>query len=47
VFQPFGGFGDDTVIEDGLVAPPEAPGLGVETKRELYESVLKPLAGLE
>jgi len=47
VFQPFGGFGDDTVIEDGLVAPPDVPGLGVETKRELFETVLKPLAGLE
>lgn len=43
VFQPFGGFGDDTVIEDGMVKPPEAPGLGVETKSELYNTVLKPL----
>ncbi len=43
VFQPFGGFGDDTVIEDGLVRPPEAPGLGVETKSKLYNTVLKPL----
>jgi len=44
VFQPFGGFGDETVIEDGLVRPPEAPGLGVETKSELFNTVLKPLA---
>jgi len=43
VFQPFGGFGDDAVIEDGLVAPPEVPGLGVETKAELYNTILKPL----
>lgn len=44
VFQPFGGFGDGTVIEDGMVAPPEAPGIGVETKAELYNTVLKPLS---
>jgi L-alanine-DL-glutamate epimerase-like enolase superfamily enzyme len=44
VFQPFGGFGDGTEIADGLVAPPEAPGIGVETKAELYNNVLKPLA---
>ena len=43
VFQPFGGFGDETVIENGLVRPPEAPGLGVETKSKLYNTVLKPL----
>ena len=43
VFQPFGGFGDETVIENGLVEPPEAPGLGVETKSKLYNTVLKPL----
>ncbi|MBT6096149.1 MAG: mandelate racemase [Rhodospirillaceae bacterium] len=46
VFQPFGGFGDDAVIEGGLVGLPEAPGLGVETKSELYNTVLKPLANL-
>ena len=43
VFQPFGGFCDETVIENGLVRPPEAPGLGVETKSKLYNTVLKPL----
>ncbi len=43
VFQPFGGFGDDAVIEGGLVRLPDAPGLGVEAKSELYNSVLKPL----
>ena len=42
-FQPFGGFGDETAIENGLVQPPEAPGLGVETKSKLYNTVLKPL----
>ncbi|MCG8547550.1 MAG: mandelate racemase [Alphaproteobacteria bacterium] len=42
VFQPFGGFTDDAVIEDGFTAPPEAPGLGVERKSELFR-VLSPL----
>ena len=44
VFQPFGGFGDDAVIEDGMVGVSEAPGIGVETKSELYNTILKPLA---
>ncbi len=45
VFQPFGGFGDEDVIEDGHVCMPDAPGLGVELKCELYSKILKPLAG--
>ncbi|MBO0797906.1 MAG: mandelate racemase [Blastocatellia bacterium] len=36
-FQPFGGFADETVIEDGRVYPPEAPGIGFETRSELYK----------
>ncbi|MDD9877879.1 MAG: mandelate racemase [Magnetovibrio sp.] len=44
VFQPFGGFGDEVAIENGRVRVPDAPGLGVETKAELYNNVLKPLA---
>jgi len=44
VFQPFGGFGDDVVVVDGEVAPPEIPGVGVEAKTELYETILRPLA---
>ena len=43
VFQPFGGFGDDTVIENGMIEPSNALGIGVETKSQLYNSVLKPL----
>ena len=43
VFQPFGGFGDEVVVVDGQVAPPEIPGVGVESKAELYNTVLKPL----
>ena len=42
-FQPFGGFADDTVIENGVVRPPEVPGIGFETRatlRELFYSLL-------
>jgi len=46
VFQPFGGFGDGAVIEDGTVRPPEASGAGVETKAALYDGFLKPLTSM-
>jgi L-alanine-DL-glutamate epimerase-like enolase superfamily enzyme len=35
VFQPIGGFADDTVIENGTVRLPQHPGFGFETKTEL------------
>jgi L-alanine-DL-glutamate epimerase-like enolase superfamily enzyme len=34
-FQPFGGLADDTVIEGGYARPPEAPGIGFETRAPL------------
>lgn len=34
-FQPFGGFGPDVEIAGGHAAPPDAPGIGFETKPEL------------
>ena len=37
VFQPFGGFADDTPIEDGYVRLPDTPGIGFERKAALYE----------
>jgi L-alanine-DL-glutamate epimerase-like enolase superfamily enzyme len=37
LFQPFGGFADDTPIEDGYVRLPDAPGIGFEKKAALYE----------
>lgn len=40
VFQPFGGFTDGAIIENGMTAPPMAPGLGIEEKAALYK-VLK------
>lgn len=35
VFQPFGGFADDTPVEDGYVQLPEVPGVGFEAKSDL------------
>ena len=46
VFAPFNGFADHTPVEDSLVGLPDEPGLGLETKAELYDRVLKPLAEL-
>jgi L-alanine-DL-glutamate epimerase-like enolase superfamily enzyme len=36
VFQPFGGFADGVPIEDGRVRLPEAPGIGIELKADLF-----------
>ena len=36
VFQPFGGFADGIAVEDGRVRQPDAPGVGFETKANLY-----------
>ena len=36
VFQPFGGFADDLAVENGYVGLPDVPGVGFETKAELY-----------
>ena len=35
VFQPYGGFADDTMILDGLTTPPQAPGIGIETRAKM------------
>jgi L-alanine-DL-glutamate epimerase-like enolase superfamily enzyme len=42
-FQPFGGFSDGAVVEAGHLRPPEAPGIGFETRsslRQLFDSLL-------
>jgi D(-)-tartrate dehydratase len=44
VFAPFGGFADDTPVQDGRVRLPDLPGVGFEAKSNLY-AVLKDLAG--
>lgn len=36
-FQPTGGFADGAVIEGGMLARPEAPGIGLEHKAALYK----------
>lgn len=35
VFQPFGGFADDTEVVNGYVALPDTPGVGFEAKSNL------------
>jgi L-alanine-DL-glutamate epimerase-like enolase superfamily enzyme len=42
VFQPFGGFADGIAVEDGYVGLPDVPGVGFETKANLY-AVMKGL----
>jgi L-alanine-DL-glutamate epimerase-like enolase superfamily enzyme len=37
VFQPFGGFADGVPVIDGKVRLPDAPGIGIECKQNLYE----------
>jgi L-alanine-DL-glutamate epimerase-like enolase superfamily enzyme len=36
VFQPFGGFADGIAVENGYVGLPDVPGVGFETKAELF-----------
>src|SRR6202166_3047728 len=43
IFQPFGGFADDTPVEDGYVSLPDIPGIGFESKKELFR-LLKTLS---
>lgn len=37
VFQPFGGFADNVPVVHGKVRIPDAPGIGIECKQNLYE----------
>ena len=37
VFAPFGGFADDTPVEDGMIHLPEVPGVGFEAKSDLMD----------
>jgi len=37
VFQPFGGFADGIAIKDGFVSLPSVPGVGFETRAELFK----------
>ncbi len=42
VFAPFGGFADDTKVNDSRIAMPDIPGIGFEAKNALY-AVMKPI----
>jgi L-alanine-DL-glutamate epimerase-like enolase superfamily enzyme len=35
IFQPFGGFADNTPVENSYIALPDIPGIGFESKKEL------------
>jgi len=39
IFQPFGGFADGIAVENGYVRLPEVPGIGFETKAELFRLI--------
>jgi L-alanine-DL-glutamate epimerase-like enolase superfamily enzyme len=44
-FQPFGGYGDDTIISEGVAIPPQIPGIGFEARqdlRDLLATLLEP-----
>jgi L-alanine-DL-glutamate epimerase-like enolase superfamily enzyme len=43
IFQPFGGFADNTPVENSYIALPDTPGIGFESKRELFR-LLKTLS---
>jgi L-alanine-DL-glutamate epimerase-like enolase superfamily enzyme len=40
VFQPFGGFADNTVVNAGHIGLPEVPGVGFELKSTLWREIL-------
>jgi L-alanine-DL-glutamate epimerase-like enolase superfamily enzyme len=44
VFQPFGGFAPECVVSNGFASPSDAPGFGLEQKRELEPSIAELLA---
>ena len=45
VFQPFGGFADGVPVVDGRVRIPDAPGIGIELKAELFREYRTLLGG--
>ena len=44
IFQPFGGFADNTPVEASRIRLPDAPGVGFELKSTLWTEVLQDLA---
>jgi L-alanine-DL-glutamate epimerase-like enolase superfamily enzyme len=45
VFQPFGGFADGIPVRDGHVRLPDAPGIGIELKADLFREYQTRLGG--
>jgi D(-)-tartrate dehydratase len=44
-FQPFGGYADDTMISEGVAAPPKVPGIGFEARKGLRDQLATLLDG--
>jgi L-alanine-DL-glutamate epimerase-like enolase superfamily enzyme len=36
-FQPFGGYGDNTIISEGVATPSQIPGIGFEARQDLRD----------
>ena len=36
-FQPFGGYGDDAIISEGVATLPQIPGIGFEARQHLRD----------
>jgi D(-)-tartrate dehydratase len=43
-FQPFGGYGAETIVADSIASPPELPGIGFESKPDLRDLLATLLA---
>jgi L-alanine-DL-glutamate epimerase-like enolase superfamily enzyme len=43
VFQPFGGFADNSEVRSGQITLPDVPGVGFELKSNLWNEILKEL----
>lgn len=41
IFRPFGGYSDECTLKDGRISPSDAPGFGLEQKRELAPLIAK------
>jgi L-alanine-DL-glutamate epimerase-like enolase superfamily enzyme len=41
LFQPYGGFPDGVMVDNGHILLPELPGIGFEGKADLYREMVK------
>ena len=40
LFQPYGGFPDEVIVENSFINLPEVPGIGFEKKSDLYKEMI-------